>query len=74
MSDVGNVQDRRYLVVPRDGEATVLQLFGRKVRQDIGNISRNIRPGREGNLLVAVATNRYFPTRDVEVQNPLNPR
>jgi hypothetical protein len=56
-----------YLVVPSDGEGTVLQLIGRKVRQDIGNISRNIGSGGERNLLVAVVTNGHLPARDVEV-------
>ena len=70
-ADVGNIQVRRYLVVPRDGEATVLQLFGRKVRQDVGNISRNIGPGRERYLLVTVASSRYFPARDVEAKGSL---
>ena len=36
-----------YLVVSSDGEGPVLQLIGRKVRQDVGNISRNIRSGCE---------------------------
>ena len=39
---VGNPQVGRYLVVPGDGERTVLQLFGGKVGQNVGNISRNI--------------------------------
>jgi hypothetical protein len=65
-------QARRYLVVPSDGEGTVLQLFTWKVCQDIGNKSRNIRSGGEGNLLVAVTTNGYFPARDIKVEDPLN--
>ena len=65
-------QARRYLVVPSDGEPTILQLFGWKAQQDIGNKSRNIRSGGEGNLLVAVTTNGYFPARDIKVEHPLN--
>jgi len=61
-----------YLVVPSDGEGTILQLFRWKVQQDIGNKSRNIRPGGEGNLLIAVTTNRYFPARNIKVEDPLN--
>jgi hypothetical protein len=38
---------RPYLVFSGDGERTVLQLFGREVRQDVGDISRNIRSGGE---------------------------
>jgi hypothetical protein len=46
----------------------VLQLFGRQVGQDIGNVSSNVSPGCEGNLRVAIATDRHFPTCDIEVQ------
>ena len=58
---------RRYLVVPGNGEGTVLQLFCRKVRQDVGNISGNVGSRGERNRLVAVASNNHFPARDVEV-------
>jgi hypothetical protein len=64
---LGIPQVGRYLVLPSDGEGTVLQLFGRKVRQDIGNKSCNIGPGGERNLAVTVATDGHFPARDVEV-------
>jgi hypothetical protein len=67
-------QARRYLVVPSDGEGTILQLFWWKVQQDIGNKSRNIRSRGERNLLVAVTTNGYFPARDIKVEDPLNLR
>jgi hypothetical protein len=65
-------QARRYLVVPSNGEATILQLFAWEVQQDIGNKSRNIRSGGEGNLLVAVTTDGHSPARDIEVEDPLN--
>ena len=58
---------RLYLVVPGHGEGTVLQLFGRKVRQDVGNISGDVGSGGECDLLVAVATNGHFPARDIKV-------
>lgn len=64
----------RYLVVASDGEGTILQLFGWKVQQNVGNKSRNIRSGGEGNLLVAVTTNGYLPARDIKVEDPLNLR
>ena len=54
-----------YLVVPSDGEGTVLQLIRRKVRQDVGNISRNIESRGDCNLLVAVATNGHLPACEV---------
>src|SRR6266849_3589424 len=41
------------------------------MRQDIGHISSNIESGGERNLFIAVATNGYFPTCDVEVKGPL---
>ncbi len=46
-SHAGIPQVGRYLIVTSDGEGTVVQLFGRKVRQDIGYISRNIGSGGE---------------------------
>ena len=39
--------------------------------QDIAHISGNIDSGGERNLFIAVATNGYFPTWDVEVKVPL---
>ena len=39
--------------------------------QDIGHISGNIESGGERNLFIAVPTNRYFPTCDVEGKGPL---
>ena len=39
--------------------------------QDIGHISSNIESGGERDLFIAVATNGYFPTSDVEVKGPL---
>ena len=38
--------------------------------QDIGHISGNIESGGERDLFIAVATNGYFPTSDVEVKVP----
>ena len=35
------------LVFSGDGECTVLQLVGREMRQDVGNVSGNIRSGGE---------------------------
>jgi hypothetical protein len=69
---VGIPKVRRYLVVPRNGECTILQLFGRKARQDVGNISGNIGSGGECDLLVAVTANGHFPARDVEIEEPLD--
>jgi hypothetical protein len=65
-------QVRRYLVVRGDGKRTVLQLFGWKMCQDIGNISGNIGSRGERKRLVAIATNGHFPAREVEVYEPLN--
>ena len=42
------------------------------MRQDVGNISRNIWSGRECYLLVAVVTNGHLPARDVEAQESLD--
>jgi hypothetical protein len=39
--------------------------------QDIGHISGNIESGGQSNLFIAVATNGYFPARDVEAKGPL---
>jgi hypothetical protein len=39
--------------------------------QDIGHISGNINSGGERDLFIAVATNGYFPTSNVEVNDPL---
>ena len=61
-----------YLIVPGDGEAAVLQLLGRKVRQDIGYISCGIGSGGERNLLVAIATDGHFPTQDIELYEPVD--
>jgi hypothetical protein len=65
-------QVRRYLIVPSDGKGTVLQFFGWKMCQDIGNISGNIGPGRERKRLVAIATNGHFPAREIEVNGTLD--
>jgi hypothetical protein len=66
-------QVRRYLIVRGHDKGMVLQLFGREMCQDIGNISSNIGSGRERKGLVAIATNGYFPTREIEVNEPLDP-
>ena len=65
MLHIGILQVRRYLVVTADGKGTVLQLVGRKVRQDIGNISGSIRSAGKRNLGVPVATSGHFPARDI---------
>jgi hypothetical protein len=67
------VETRYYLVVPGDGEAAVLQLLGRKVRQDIGYISGGIGSGGERKLLVAVTGDGHFPTQDIELCEPVDP-
>ena len=67
-----NWEVRHYLIVSSDGERTVLQLFRWKMRQDVGHISGNIDSSGECNLLVAIATNWYFPALDVEVKSPLD--
>ena len=41
------------------------------MRQDVGNISRNIESGGERVLFVAVATHSHFPACDVERKVPL---
>ena len=61
-----------YLIVPSDSKGTVLQLFGWKMCQDVGNISRNIASGGERKRLVAIATNGHFPAREIEVYEPLD--
>jgi hypothetical protein len=66
-------QVRHYLIVPSHGKGAVLQLFGWKVCQDIGNISGNIGSGGERKRLVAIATNGHFPAREIEVYQPLDP-
>ena len=40
------------------------------MRQDIRNVSRNVRSRSERDLLVAVTADGHFPTFDVEVQEP----
>jgi hypothetical protein len=60
-------QVRRYLIVPSHGKGTVLQLFGWKMCQDIGNVSGNIGSGSERKRIVAIATNGHFPAREIEV-------
>ena len=40
-------QVRRHLIFRSDGKGTVLQLFGWKMCQDIGNVSGNISSGGE---------------------------
>ena len=47
----------RYLMVPSDRKRPVLQLFGWKMCQDIGNISSNVGPRGERKRLIAIATN-----------------
>jgi len=54
-------------MVRSDGERTVLQFFGRKACQDIGNVSGNVGSGGEWNRLVAIVTNRHFSAREIEV-------
>ena len=70
------LQLRRYLAVTAEVKTPVLQLVGRnlKVRQDIGNISGSIWSVARRNLGVAVATNRHFPSRDIEVDESLTQR
>jgi hypothetical protein len=63
---------RRYLIFRSDGKGAVLQLFGWKMCQDIGNVSGYIGPGGERHRLVAIATNRHFPAREIEVYEPLD--
>jgi hypothetical protein len=41
------------------------------MRQDMGHISGDIGSGGERNLFIAIATNGYFPTSDIEVIDPL---
>ena len=65
------LKPRRYLAVASEGEAPVLQLVGRKVWQDTGNISGSIWSAAKRNLGVAVATNRHIPARDIGVDEPL---
>ena len=67
-----NVKLERYLIVPRDGKGTVLQLLGWKMGQDIGNISGNVSSGGERKRLVAIATNGHFPAREIQVYGPLD--
>jgi hypothetical protein len=62
----------RYLILRSDGKGTVLQLFGWKMCQDIGNISGNIGSGGKRHLLVTIATNGHFPARKIEVYEPLD--
>jgi hypothetical protein len=57
----------RYLIVPSNGEGTVLQLFRWKMCQDIGDISGNIGSGGERKRLVAIATNGHFPAPEIKV-------
>ena len=61
-------QVKRHLRVSGNGKGVILQLFRGKVRQDIGNISGNIRSGGKRKRLVAIATNGHFPALDVEVE------
>ena len=70
---VSHVETKCYLVIAGDGETAVLQLLGRKVRQDICYISGGIGSGRERNLLVAVTSDRHFPTQDIELYEPVGP-
>jgi hypothetical protein len=68
-----HVGTRHYLDVPGDGEAAVLQLLGRKVRQDVGYVSSGIGPRGERKLLVAVTSDGHFPTQDIELYEPVEP-
>ena len=70
---LSHVETRYHLVVPSDGEAAVLQLPGRKVRQGIAYIAGGIGPGGERNLLVAVTSDGHFPTQDIELCEPVDP-
>ena len=65
---------RYYFIVRSDGKGAILQLFGREMRQDVGNISRNIGSGGERKRLVPIATNGHFPAREIEVYEPLGMR
>jgi hypothetical protein len=65
-------QVRHYLIVRSDGKGAVLQLFGWKMCQDIGNISGNVSSGGERKSLVSISTNGYFPAREIEVYEPLD--
>jgi hypothetical protein len=60
-------------MVSSDGKGTVLQLFGWKVCQDIGNISGNIGSGGERKSLVAIATDGHFPACEIEVYVSIGP-
>ena len=62
----------RYLIVPSDGKRTVLQLFAWKMCQDIADKSGNIDSGGERERLVAIATNGYFPAREIKIYEPLD--
>ena len=57
-----------YLIVPGNGEGTILQLIGREVRQNIGNVSGDIGSRGERDLFVPIATNGHFPAGNVKVQ------
>ena len=65
-------QVRCYLILRSDGKRTVLQLFGWKMCQDIGNISGNIGSGGERKGLGTIATNGHIPAREIEVYEPLD--
>ena len=67
-----NVKVRRYLILRSDSKGTVLQLFGWKMCQDIGNVSGNIGSGGERHRLVAITTNGHFPAREIEIYEPLD--
>ena len=65
-------QTLQYLILRNDGKGTVLCLFRWKMRQDIGNVSGNISSAGERHQLVAIATNRHSPAREIEIYEPLD--
>jgi hypothetical protein len=62
-----NAKVRHYFIVRSDGKGTILELFGWKMCQDIGNISGNISSGGERKRFVAISTNGHFPAREIKV-------
>jgi hypothetical protein len=62
--------DCTYLGITPYREGTILQLLSGKVRQHIGKVSRDVGPGSERNRVRAVATDRHFSARDIEIVFP----